>query len=118
MARPNRMQIKRALVRSKFRISNPLNWCQGSLGQNAEGLPVGIKEPNCAKWCAYGSILFETWGSSILLSGDCLDCLYDALQSSYPEWEQSIPVFNDTSSHEEVCALCDKAIKAVEGGQP
>ena len=100
------------LVKARELISDKAHWIQGNYGRNNHGNPVARRELYAATcFCAAGAVIRAT---QILREDNTLDyapeAIYKAFFDSPSTWTDSLVVYNDQHSHEEVLALFDRTI--------
>jgi hypothetical protein len=97
------------LKKARDRITNPENWCKGTMAKTAYGVSTCVHDEKACQWCSLGAIEYATGG----LDMDCQFALVLDVMASIKaglEYPYSISNFNDNSSHEEVLEVFDHAI--------
>ncbi len=95
------MTLYEALVASRKKIENPENWMQGALARDANGALVEPASKRAVCWCAIGAIQAAAW-----------PCDYPVARKLETYIEPLlVDEFNDSSTHDQVLALFDRAIK-------
>lgn len=99
----NFMTVKELLIAGKAIIENKDNWAQGYYAYNGDGDMVDPMSPNATCFCSVGAL----WKAD----GEYSDNVTAAerILSSH-SYQNFIVDQNDSSTHEEVMAVWDKAI--------
>lgn len=99
------------LVLKKVRalLSNPDRWTKGEMARNMFGAPIDPAGPNVTCWCIMGAVHHET-NDDPFLAGSAYQIVRAQLQG------RSVSEFNDdpTTTHADIMAILDKAIKSSE----
>lgn len=102
------------LKKARKLITTSSKWTKGVLAGDKDGVPVPPCDRRAVCWCASGAIIKAAGG--VWKAGPAWRPLEDLLfkmqwRHSIPD---SIPGFNDNSTHKQVLALFDKAIKSLK----
>jgi hypothetical protein len=122
MKNPSELSVPTILALAQAKIADPENWCQGSLGMLPDGTPVENFSSDsfngfdrAVKWCALGAVASVTGFMPNSFSQEdetdwrkAVTPLHDvALRLGY----MHAPGLNDSSTHEKVMEMFDKAIE-------
>lgn len=102
------MTVLEVLVKARERISDPEKWTQGAFGRDPEGEARGIGDNGACRWCAAGAIYMNDGDLELDGAIAALERLVEAPPPT--AMDGPLAYFNDTSTHEEVLTLFDRAI--------
>ena len=98
------MNTKEILIAARAKIQDSAHWTQGAMARDSSGEAINSKNPYAVCWCSTGAIVavtpdqvkpqkvFLTLGNFTV---------------------RKIETFNDSSTHEEVLEVFDKAIASL-----
>lgn len=99
--------VTKTLIEAKAIIAKPENWTQGVFARDKTGHQVHVADPDAVCFCSLGALrktgIKETSGAVYMRARGCLADSGGSVD---------IANINDTSTHEEVMAMWDKAIEA------
>ncbi len=84
-------------------IRDPRNWAKHTYSKDMLGMSVEPTSPDACRWCSIGAVLKVL----DLPSDTSRHPTFDLLEKANGNW--AVPDFNDTSTHEEVMEMFDKA---------
>lgn len=102
------MTPKEILEKARALITDPKHWTRGKFARDTCGSSVSVDSSTATCFCTVGAV-YRVSASVTVGHHEALDLLANELdQLGRPS--RSIPTFNDSSTHEQVLALFDRAI--------
>lgn len=114
MTERSTVEILRA---ARERISDPERWGKGSFAYSKQGRPTSPWLDAAACWCIRGAVYCECGSASTKAAQRAQAFLAEAIEQldfEVPDNAEPIAWVNDSGTHEDVLALCDKAISLAE----
>lgn len=105
------MKISEILTGAKALIDTPKKWTKHTMARDSKGIDVIAVSPEATCFCSLGAILRITYGDSTDdYSGAKRELYHDAVTAIHIH-SGPVGMFNDSSEHQDVMRMFDKAIE-------